>query len=83
MWGFGCLIWEIFNGPLPRSSSLKSTSKVGACHFGGSPFPYVDYFSRFLNLLLLITVNLLVPIRNRDQVPRLLLKIARLWIINL
>ncbi|KAM6435361.1 N-terminal kinase-like protein [Liasis olivaceus] len=28
MWRFGCLIWEIFNGPLPRSSSLRSLNKI-------------------------------------------------------
>ncbi|XP_013417259.1 N-terminal kinase-like protein isoform X2 [Lingula anatina] len=27
-WGLGCLIWEIFNGQLPRTSSLKSTGKI-------------------------------------------------------
>ncbi|XP_028396144.1 N-terminal kinase-like protein [Dendronephthya gigantea] len=28
VWGLGCLIWEIFNGPLPKSSSLKSVGKI-------------------------------------------------------
>lgn len=28
MWGLGCLIWEVFNGPLPRTSSLKAFGKV-------------------------------------------------------
>ncbi|XP_014787846.1 N-terminal kinase-like protein isoform X1 [Octopus bimaculoides] len=28
MWGLGCLIWEVFNGPLPRSSALKSLGKI-------------------------------------------------------
>ncbi|XP_065339794.1 N-terminal kinase-like protein [Cloeon dipterum] len=28
MWGFGCLIWEAFNGPLPQSSSLRSLDKI-------------------------------------------------------
>ncbi|XP_022105300.1 N-terminal kinase-like protein [Acanthaster planci] len=28
MWGLGCLIWEIFNGPLPRTSSLKALGKI-------------------------------------------------------
>jgi SCY1-like protein 1 len=28
MWGLGCLIWEVFNGPLPKTSSLKSFGKV-------------------------------------------------------
>ncbi|XP_039267471.2 N-terminal kinase-like protein [Styela clava] len=28
MWGLGCLIWEVFNGPLPRTSSLKVVGKI-------------------------------------------------------
>ncbi|XP_072166845.1 N-terminal kinase-like protein [Diadema setosum] len=28
MWGLGCLIWEVFNGPLPRTSSLKALGKI-------------------------------------------------------
>lgn len=28
MWGLGCLIWEVFNGTLPRTNELKSTQKV-------------------------------------------------------
>ncbi|XP_061462411.1 N-terminal kinase-like protein isoform X5 [Rhineura floridana] len=28
MWCLGCLIWEVFNGPLPRSSSLRSLGKI-------------------------------------------------------
>uniref|UniRef100_A0A8C4R6A9 N-terminal kinase-like protein n=1 Tax=Eptatretus burgeri TaxID=7764 RepID=A0A8C4R6A9_EPTBU len=28
MWSLGCLIWEVFNGPLSRSSSLKSLGKI-------------------------------------------------------
>ena len=28
MWGLGCLIWEVFNGTLPRTSSLKALGKV-------------------------------------------------------
>ncbi|XP_072887464.1 N-terminal kinase-like protein isoform X1 [Hemitrygon akajei] len=27
-WRLGCLIWEIFNGPLPRLSSLRSLGKI-------------------------------------------------------
>ena len=37
VWGLGCLIWEIFNGPLPKSSSLKSVGKIPAnllSHYG-------------------------------------------------
>ncbi|XP_078001167.1 N-terminal kinase-like protein [Glandiceps talaboti] len=28
MWGLGCLIWEVFNGPLPRTSALKAVGKI-------------------------------------------------------
>ena len=28
MWGLGCLIWEVFNGPLPKTSALKTFGKV-------------------------------------------------------
>ncbi|XP_033110396.1 N-terminal kinase-like protein isoform X2 [Anneissia japonica] len=28
MWGLGCLVWEVFNGPLPRTSSLKALGKI-------------------------------------------------------
>ncbi|KAJ1106536.1 hypothetical protein NDU88_003937 [Pleurodeles waltl] len=28
MWRLGCLIWEVFNGPLPRPSSLRSLGKI-------------------------------------------------------
>ncbi|XP_005988943.1 N-terminal kinase-like protein [Latimeria chalumnae] len=28
MWRLGSLIWEVFNGPLPRSSSLRSLGKI-------------------------------------------------------
>lgn len=28
MWGLGCLIWEVFNGSLSRTGSLKSVGKV-------------------------------------------------------
>jgi len=27
-WGFGCLIWEIFNGPMKKSSDLQAVSKI-------------------------------------------------------
>ena len=30
MWGQGCLIWEVFNGSLPRTSALKTINKVSA-----------------------------------------------------
>ncbi|PIK47677.1 putative N-terminal kinase-like protein [Apostichopus japonicus] len=28
MWGLGCLIWEVYNGNLPRVSSLKAIGKI-------------------------------------------------------
>ncbi|XP_074087181.1 N-terminal kinase-like protein [Macrotis lagotis] len=28
MWRLGCLIWEVFNGPLARASSLRSLGKI-------------------------------------------------------
>ncbi|XP_052275886.1 N-terminal kinase-like protein isoform X2 [Dreissena polymorpha] len=28
MWGLGCLIWEVFNGPLPRTTALKAFGKI-------------------------------------------------------
>lgn len=31
VWRLGCLIWEVFNGPLPRTSSLRSLGKVRHC----------------------------------------------------
>ncbi|XP_051505126.1 N-terminal kinase-like protein isoform X1 [Myxocyprinus asiaticus] len=28
VWRLGCLIWEVFNGPLPRAASLRSIGKI-------------------------------------------------------
>ncbi|KAL0270408.1 UNVERIFIED_CONTAM: hypothetical protein PYX00_007828 [Menopon gallinae] len=28
MWGLGCLIWEVFNGPLPKPTSLKCLDNI-------------------------------------------------------
>lgn len=28
MWGLGCLIWEVFNGPLQQQTSLKNIDRV-------------------------------------------------------
>ncbi|KAF1587451.1 UNVERIFIED_CONTAM: N-terminal kinase-like protein, partial [Eudyptes pachyrhynchus] len=30
MWRLGCLIWEVFNGPLPRPGALRSFGKLPA-----------------------------------------------------
>lgn len=32
VWRLGCLIWEVFNGSLPRTSSLRSLGKVHQPH---------------------------------------------------
>ena len=41
MWRLGCLIWELFNGPLPRASALRNFGKVrwggNLLHFGTPP----------------------------------------------
>lgn len=28
MWRLGCLIWEVFNGSLPRAAALRNPGKV-------------------------------------------------------
>ncbi|XP_070930393.1 N-terminal kinase-like protein isoform X14 [Macaca nemestrina] len=28
MWRLGCLIWEVFNGPLPRAAALRNPGKI-------------------------------------------------------
>ncbi|XP_028815946.1 N-terminal kinase-like protein isoform X1 [Denticeps clupeoides] len=28
VWRLGCLIWEVFNGPMPRASSLRTIGKI-------------------------------------------------------
>ncbi|XP_077654107.1 N-terminal kinase-like protein isoform X7 [Urocitellus parryii] len=28
MWRLGCLIWEVFNGPLPRATALRNPGKI-------------------------------------------------------
>jgi len=40
MWGLGCLIWETFNGDLPRATSLKVIGKVS--------FIFICFFSNLL-----------------------------------
>lgn len=32
MWRLGCLIWEVFNGPLPRAAALRNPGKVSDQH---------------------------------------------------
>ena len=64
MWGLGCLIWEVFNGPLPQSTALKTTTKVilyNDYNIGLRSFnKYIVLLHRSLNLYYLIIVNLLV-----------------------
>ncbi len=33
MWGLGCLIWEVYNGPLSQSMALKNTNNVSGNHY--------------------------------------------------
>ena len=28
MWGLGCLVWELYNGPLARPEQLTKTGKI-------------------------------------------------------
>ncbi len=32
MWGLGCLVWEVYNGPLTQVSALRNTAKVRVRH---------------------------------------------------
>ena len=32
MWGLGCLVWEVYNGPLSQVSALRNTAKVCVRH---------------------------------------------------
>ena len=67
MWGLGCLIWEVFNGTLPRTAALKSLGKVGhfsfpfssSLLFGLSFFVLIpaSYFQCCISLLKCITVH--------------------------
>lgn len=47
MWGLGCLIWEVFNGTLPRQSALKGIENVS-----------LDKVKSKLLILVLLSVNL-------------------------
>lgn len=40
-WGLGCLIWEAFNGPLPKASALESPGKI--------PKPLSSAYSQLTN----------------------------------
>ena len=39
MWRLGCLIWEVFNGPLPRAAALRNPGKVSVCPNPSSSLP--------------------------------------------
>lgn len=56
MWGLGCLIWEVFNGHLDESFSLKNTQKVSILfelsNYCISLFQYFDLEEGFLSLSL-------------------------------
>lgn len=48
MWRLGCLIWEVFNGPLPRAAALRNPGKVSVrpnpspCLPANQPCPDTD-----------------------------------------
>lgn len=46
VWRLGCLIWEVFNGSLPRASSLRSLGKVLE-HFCLTSGAMTIFFSSF------------------------------------
>ena len=85
MWGLGCLIWEVFNGTLPRTAALKSLGKVGTCvhlrcgllcfrFFSVSPLP-----SPFPSLLLFFSFffSLFHFVLPESSIPYLYLKRTR------
>lgn len=97
MWGLGCLIWEVFNGPLSKTASLKTVDKVRWCSLGiWSIFSVMFIFKR---LCLFITGicryqsccfhtirNYWTPIRSNDRTLqsfwRIVKNVARLWITS-
>lgn len=42
MWRLGCLIWEVFNGPLPRAAALRNPGKVSVW----PPSPWLPAYQR-------------------------------------
>lgn len=60
MWRLGCLIWEVFNGSLPRAAALRNPGKVSAqplpasSVLGPSFLPPTTTLSLTRNLLLQI-----------------------------
>lgn len=52
MWGLGCLIWEVFNGPLTQQSSLKNIDRVR--QFFIIPLYCSDVFHNIFSLLKLL-----------------------------
>lgn len=58
MWRLGCLIWEVFNGSLPRAAALRNPGKVSAqplpasSVLGPSFLPPTHYSFLDMNLLL-------------------------------
>lgn len=60
MWRLGCLIWEVFNGPLPRATALRNPGKVSAwlC----LPHPPQALLSCYPPITLFLTWNLLLQI---------------------
>ncbi len=46
MWGLGCLLWEFYNGVLPRADQLTKTSKI--------PKTLLPYYAQLMRCVLVI-----------------------------
>lgn len=60
MWRLGCLIWEVFNGSLPRATALRNPGKVSAGL--RLPHPPQALLSCYPPITLSLTWNLLLQI---------------------
>ncbi|XP_060081626.1 N-terminal kinase-like protein isoform X2 [Ylistrum balloti] len=86
MWGLGCLIWEVFSGPLPKNTSLKSLGKIpkslvpNYCELVGAnprsrpnPAKFIEDCRRsngFLNNSFVDTMMFLGEIQIKDQAEK-------------
>ncbi|XP_033736298.1 N-terminal kinase-like protein isoform X2 [Pecten maximus] len=86
MWGLGCLIWEVFSGPLPKNTSLKSLGKIpkslvpNYCELVGAnprsrpnPAKFIEDCRRtngFLNNAFVDTMMFLGEIQIKDQAEK-------------
>ncbi|XP_069116856.1 N-terminal kinase-like protein [Argopecten irradians] len=86
MWGLGCLIWEVFSGPLPKNTSLKALGKIpkslvpNYCELVGAnprsrpnPAKFIEDCRRtngFLNNSFVDTMMFLGEIQIKDQAEK-------------